>query len=126
MEIIHRLHQRRPHPQTSHCRFPIRPVAIGHARCVTAVSGTEGGESSKLQLALSPGTCNLMDVWRRQHPVDPEAWVFASAKMTRPLGRDGTWRRLIRPRLQPVGLEWATFQIMRRTHASLSRQAGID
>src|SRR5262249_50831465 len=25
-----------------------------------------------------------------------------------------------------IQLEWATFQIMRRTHASLSRQAGID
>src|SRR5437870_5633842 len=33
------------------------------------------------------------------------------------------WRRV---RGKPLGLEWATFQIMRRTHASLSREAGID
>jgi hypothetical protein len=30
------------------------------------------------------------------------------------------------PRLKRIGLGWATFQVMRRTHASLSRQAGID
>ncbi len=30
------------------------------------------------------------------------------------------------PKLKAVGLEWATFQVMRRTHASLSRRAGID
>ena len=39
--------------------------------------------------------------------------------------RDNTWRRL-RPRLKPAGLEWATFQIMRRTRAILSGRAGID
>jgi hypothetical protein len=33
---------------------------------------------------------------------------------------------LLAPRLKTIQLEWATFQIMRRTHASLSRQAGID
>jgi integrase len=51
---------------------------------------------------------------------------FPSAKLTTPLGRDNAWRGLIAPRLKTVQLEWATFQIMRRTHASLSRQAGID
>ena len=30
------------------------------------------------------------------------------------------------PKLKPIGLEWATFQVMRRTHASLSRRLGID
>ena len=49
-----------------------------------------------------------------------------SAKGTTPLGRDNTWRGLIVPRLKTIQLDWATFQIMRRTHASLSRQAGID
>ena len=57
---------------------------------------------------------------------DPDAWVFPSAKLTTPLGRDNAWRGLIAPRLKTIQLEWATFQIMRRTHASLSRQAGID
>ena len=30
------------------------------------------------------------------------------------------------PRLRKIGLEWVDFQVMRRTHASLSRKAGID
>jgi integrase len=28
--------------------------------------------------------------------------------------------------LKAIDLDWASFQIMRRTHATLSRQAGID
>src|SRR5499425_2757182 len=57
---------------------------------------------------------------------DPDAWVFPSAKGTTPLGRDNAWRGLLAPRLKAIQLDWATFQIMRRTYASLSRQAGID
>ena len=30
------------------------------------------------------------------------------------------------PRLREAGLEWATFQVMRRTNASLGRKAGVD
>jgi integrase len=85
-------------------------------------------ERSKRKVAVSSSTHELLDQWRRQQgdAADPEAWVFPSAHITTPLGRNSAWRWWIRPRLQPVGLEWATFQIMRRTHASLSRQAGID
>jgi len=58
--------------------------------------------------------------------VDGSRRVGPSAKGTTPLGRDNTWRGLIAPRLKTIQLDWATFQIMRRSHASLSRQAGID
>ena len=30
------------------------------------------------------------------------------------------------PKLEPVGLEWATFQVLRKTNASLSKKAGVD
>jgi len=30
------------------------------------------------------------------------------------------------PKLKKIGLEWATFQVMRRTFATLSKQAGVD
>ena len=84
-------------------------------------------ERSKRTVALSSTTQNLMTEWRQQsRSCDPDSWVFPSAKLTTPLGRDNAWRGLIAPRLKTVHLEWATFQIMRRTHASLSRQAGID
>ena len=84
-------------------------------------------ERSKRTVALSSTTQHLMTQWRQQsRSSDPDAWVFPSAKFTTPLGRDNAWRGLLAPRLKTIQLEWATFQIMRRTHASLSRQAGID
>src|SRR5262249_50087872 len=82
-------------------------------------------ERSKRTVALSSSTRRLIDQWRRQR-ADPETWVFPSAKITTPLGRDSLWRWQIRPRLKTIGLEWITFQVLRRTHASLSRQVGID
>jgi integrase len=83
-------------------------------------------ERSTRQVALSTSTRELMKRWQRKQKAEPEAWVFHSAKTTWPLRRDNAWRRFIQPRLKTVGLDWATFQIMRRTHASLSREAGID
>jgi integrase len=83
-------------------------------------------ERSKRKVALSSGTREFMNQWRRkQASADPDAWVFPSAITTTPLGRDNTWRCLMAPRLGDPP-EWATFQVMRRTHASLSRRAGID
>jgi len=84
-------------------------------------------ERSKRTVALSATTSQLMLRWRQQcAPAGMDGWVFPSLNPTRPINRDNTWRRRILPRLQPVRLEWATFQIMRRTHASLSRQLGVD
>jgi integrase len=84
-------------------------------------------ERSKRMVALSASTQQRMKAWRlHQAPAQPEAWVFPSATQTTPLGRDNAWRWWIAPKLKTIGLEWATFQIMRRTHATLSRQAGID
>ena len=39
---------------------------------------------------------------------------------------DNLWRRNMRPRLAKLRLEWATFQVLRRTNASLSHEAGVD
>ena len=52
--------------------------------------------------------------------------MFPSEKMTTPLIQDNWWRRSVLPRLKELKLEWVNFQVMRRTHASLSRRAGID
>jgi hypothetical protein len=30
------------------------------------------------------------------------------------------------PKLKPVGLEWANFQVMRRTHSSLPKELDVD
>lgn len=56
----------------------------------------------------------------------PDGWIFPSETMKTPLSKDNCWRRWIAPRLKAVGLEWVTFQVMRRTHASLMRELAVD
>ena len=53
-------------------------------------------------------------------------WVFSTENSKRPLTRDFIWTKRMRPFLKPIGLDWATFQVMRRTHASRSKEAGVD
>ena len=55
----------------------------------------------------------------------PDAYLFPTERNT-PLSRDNLWNRQMRPKLETIGLEWATFQVLRRTNASLSRKAKID
>jgi integrase len=70
----------------------------------------------------------LADVenWRRL-AVDTreKAWVFPSERMT-PLSKDNCWRRYMEPKLAKVGLGWANFLVMRRTHATLMKALGVD
>ena len=35
-------------------------------------------------------------------------------------------RRHMLPKLEPVGLAWANFQVLRRTHSTLMRSLGVD
>jgi integrase len=82
---------------------------------------------SKRLAALSPDTLTAIELWRaKTFHDDPEAWVFPSETMKTPMGRDNLWRRDIEPKLKAINLDWVNFQVMRRTHASLSRKAGID
>ena len=76
--------------------------------------------------ALSGALAAEVETWR-QFAVDtrPEVWVFPSERMT-PLSKDNCWRRHIQPRLAKVGLEWANFLVMRRTHASVMKELGVD
>jgi integrase len=53
-------------------------------------------------------------------------WVFSTENSKRPLTRDFVWTKRMLPYLKPIGLDWATFQVMRRTHASRSKEAGVD
>jgi uncharacterized small protein (DUF1192 family) len=56
---------------------------------------------------------------------EAESYLFPTEQET-PLRRDNVWYRDMLPKLKPVGLEWATFQVLRRTNATLSRMAMID
>jgi hypothetical protein len=67
-----------------------------------------------------------LGLWRATlTDADPQALLFPTERGT-PLRRDNVWNRGILPKLKRVGLEWATFQVLRRSNASLSRKASID
>ena len=76
--------------------------------------------------ALPEGLLREIELWR-EFSVESrdDAWVFPSERMT-PLSKDNCWRRSMQPRLAKVGLGWANFLVMRRTHATLMRALGVD
>ncbi len=77
--------------------------------------------------AISDGTLELLKEWAElaQDP-NPDGFVFPSEKVTTPISLDNLWRRNMRPALEAIGMEWATFQVLRKTNASLSKKAGVD
>lgn len=82
--------------------------------------------SSKRTVAVPPETALLLKEWMELVPKNPDAWVFASENPVKPLWRDNAWYRCMKPRLIPFGLGWANFQALRRTHASIGHELGID
>jgi integrase len=77
--------------------------------------------------AMSDGTLELLKEWAglAQDP-SPDGFVFPSEKVVTPLSLDNLWRRCMFPKLDKIGLGWATFQVLRKTNASLSKKAGVD
>ena len=55
----------------------------------------------------------------------PDSFLFPTERNTPP-SRDNLWNRHMAPKLEKVGLEWARFQVLRRTNAQLARKASID
>jgi integrase len=83
-------------------------------------------DKSTRTVAIPPKTANQLRDWMELVGRQPKAWVFASENAATPMWRDNVWYRHMKPRLETIGLEWATFQVLRRTHASLGHDAGID
>lgn len=77
--------------------------------------------------AISDGTLALLKQWAEvaQDP-SPDGFVFPPEKVTTPISLDNLWRRNMRPALEAIGMEWATFQVLRKTNVSLSKKAGVD
>jgi integrase len=95
-------------------------------RVYKRVLGTpKNGKARKA--AMSPGTYELFQEWIGL-AVDPrpDGFVFPSERITTPLSPDNLWRRYMLPKLEMVGLGWATFQVLRRTNASLGDKHGVD
>ena len=84
------------------------------------------GKRTTRTIAIPPDTAAELRLWIDQFgESDTSTFVFPSERGT-PLTRENVWRRNMLPRLKTVGLEWASFQVMRRTNASLSRKEHID
>jgi integrase len=84
-------------------------------------------QRSEREAAFSDGLLEAIAEWRAQSPyTEPKAWVFPSERLTMPVGKDNLWRRYFLPRLVAVGLEWANFQVMRRTNSSLMKKYNVD
>jgi integrase len=77
--------------------------------------------------AMSDGTLELLKRWAElaQDP-SPDGFVFPSEKLVTPVSFNNLWRRHMLPKLENIGLGWATFQVLRKTNASLSKKAGVD
>jgi integrase len=76
--------------------------------------------------ALPEGLFREIEAWRAVSPVTRDgAWVFPSEHMT-PMSKDNCWNRSIKPKVAKVGLGWANFLVMRRTHSTLMGELGID
>jgi integrase len=82
--------------------------------------------SSTRTVAVPPKTANHLKEWMDLVGRSPKAWVFASENAAKPMWRDNVWYRHMKPLLDPIGLGWGNFQVLRRTHASLGHDAGID
>lgn len=77
--------------------------------------------------ALSDGLLRSIEEWRAVSlDTSADAWVFPSERHTTPLAKDNCWRRGFLPKLKPIGLAWANFQVMRRTHSSLLKELDVD
>jgi integrase len=83
-------------------------------------------DHSVRKVALPSGVIADLKLWRRQcRSTRPEAFVFASETGT-PLSKHNVWQRNMRPRLKKAGLEWCTFQVMRRSHSTLMKAIKAD
>ena len=80
---------------------------------------------SKREVGLTDGTASLLSEWREILPNrEATGWLFPCEHGKKPLGRDNVWRRNLQPAFEKIGL--ASFQVLRRTYATLSREAGVD
>ena len=88
---------------------------------------TPKARNSVRSVTLSTGLRDAIDSWRETAiDTSPEAWMFPSETGRTPVQIENIFRRNFRSKLEAVGLEWVTLQVMRRTHVSLMREMDID
>ena len=77
-------------------------------------------------IAVPPSTASFLRDWMMK-AVDqnPKSYVFAG-ETGQPLWRSSLLEDHIKAKLEPIGLGWVNFQVLRRTHASLGHRAKVD
>lgn len=102
------------------------PAAFCPAQRSVQCDGSYSSRGTVFCLGLSLGVQSELQDWRETvGPSDATKFVFGSERGT-PLGKQNIWNRNMRPRLKLAGLEWANFQVMRRTFSTLGKAAGGD
>lgn len=82
--------------------------------------------SSVREVAVPPKTAALLREWMEKAvEAGPDAFVFAG-ESGKPVWRDTLLYDHIGPKLQPLGLGWVDFQVMRATNASIGHRLGLD
>jgi integrase len=95
-------------------------------RVYRGVRGNPKTRRSLREAAIPPGLAMDIERWRAlSNDTSPDALVFPSERGTF-LSHDNFLRRNFHNKLNKVGLGWITFQVLRRTQASLSHKEGID
>jgi integrase len=78
-------------------------------------------------VGVDPEIFERLTAWIATLPDRSEkGWVFPSERIVNPLLPDNVLRRCIRPRLQPLGLDWITFAVLRRSHSRLHQDRHTD
>jgi integrase len=89
------------------------------------VNPTKTGEMR--EVGVEPEIYDRLTAWIAALPEQPKAgWVFPSERIVTPLLPDNVLRRCIHPRLEPLGLDWINFAVLRRSHSTLHEDRGTD
>jgi integrase len=94
-------------------------------RLYRGIIDTPKSNRSAREVALPSMAADTLQRWiSTLQDQSPNAWVFPAENLTTPIWRDNTWYRNMKPCLEKAGLEWATFQVMRRSWATWGKRQG--
>src|SRR5262249_38422445 len=79
------------------------------------------------EVGVDPEIFDRLMTWITTLPDQSRAgWIFPSERITSPLLPDNALRRWIYPRLEPIGLDWINFAVLRRTQSTLHEEKGTS
>jgi integrase len=89
------------------------------------INPTKTGE--KRDVGVGPEIFERLTAWTLTLPDrSDQGWMFPSEQIVTPLLPDNVLRRWIHPRLEPLGLGWINFAVLRRSHSTLHEDRGTD